>query len=41
MTAKQSAIKDILQLEVKNLLSFEKDLMELNEFFEYEEEFLT
>jgi hypothetical protein len=31
MTAKQSAIQDILQSEVKNLLSFEKALIEFNE----------
>jgi len=31
MTAKQSAIQDILHSEVKNLLSFEKALIEFNE----------
>jgi hypothetical protein len=34
MTAKQSAIQDILQSEVKNLLSFEKALIEFNEAYE-------
>ena len=38
MTAKQSAISDILQSEVKNLLPFEKSLFEFGQALNDEDE---